>query len=322
MYEVYDQWPKIARDAFESDLTEFELDDIDHIVFVGMGGSGSIGDLFSAILSKTDIHVSVVKGYLLPKTVDSKTLVVVISISGNTVETLTVLESASKINCNVIAFSSGGKIESFCNQSNIQFRRIPAIHSPRASYPAYVYSILRVLISILPITKSEIIKSINELEKVSLLVGSHNLDKSNPSLQLANWISGIPLLYFPAGLQAAAIRFKNSLQENTKIHVIIEDVIEACHNGIVSWETTSNVQPILIQGKDDNTKTKERWKILKEYFDNNNIDYLALNSIEGNILSKLVCLVYVMDFASIYNAIKIGIDPSPVTSIDFIKEHL
>mgnify|MGYP001002302222 CR=1 FL=1 len=53
------------------------FNDIDHIVFAGMGGSGSIGDTISAILSKKDIHVSNVKGYLLPKTVDSKTLVIV-----------------------------------------------------------------------------------------------------------------------------------------------------------------------------------------------------------------------------------------------------
>ena len=47
-----------------------------------MGGSGSIGDILTAILSTTDIHVTNVKGYLLPKTVDDKTVVICISISG------------------------------------------------------------------------------------------------------------------------------------------------------------------------------------------------------------------------------------------------
>ena len=41
--------------------------------------------------------------------------------------------------------------------------------------------------------------------------------------------------FAPAGLQAAAIRFKNSFQENAKSHAITEDIIEACHNGIASW---------------------------------------------------------------------------------------
>ena len=42
------------------------------------------------------------------------------------------------------------------------------------------------------------------------------------------------MIYYPWGLQSAAIRFKNSLQENSKIHAITEDVIEACHNDIVA----------------------------------------------------------------------------------------
>ena len=50
----------------------------------------------SSILSKTDIHVTVVKGYLLPKTVNGKTLVVCTSISGDTKETLSVLENSKK----------------------------------------------------------------------------------------------------------------------------------------------------------------------------------------------------------------------------------
>jgi len=101
-----------------------------------------------------------------------------------------------------------------------------------------------------------------------------------------------------------------------------EDVIEACHNGIVSWEKPSNVQPILIQGRDDHIKTKERWIILKEYFKQNNIDFHEIFSIHGNILSKLINLIYILDYSTIYLAVKNGLDPSPVNSIDYIKKRL
>ena len=89
------------------------------------------------------------------------------------------------------------------------------------------------------------------------------------------------MIYYPWGLEAAAIRFKASLQENAKTHAIIEDVIEACHNGIVSWERKSEVKPILIEGQDDYIKTKERWSILKEYFEKNNIDYREIFLLKG-----------------------------------------
>jgi len=273
MHAVYDRWPQISKESYESDLKPVDFKDIDHIVFAGMGGSGAVGDLFSAILSKTDIHVNVVKGYLLPKTVDENTLVIAISISGNTAETMTILESAHKSNCKKIAFSSGGKMESYSEKNGIEYRKIPELHSPRASFSGYVYSILKVLNSVIPIQKNDILESLEQLEKTSQKINSNNLTESNPSLELAEWISGIPLIYYPFGLQAAAIRFKNSMQENAKSHVMTEDVIEACHNGIVSWEKPSNVQPILLQGADDYIKTKERWKILKEFFETKKIDY-------------------------------------------------
>ena len=322
MYNVYDKWSCIARDAYDSDLQSVDFKDIDNVVFSGMGGSGAIGDLFSSILSKTNIHTTVVKGYELPKTVDKNTLVVITSISGNTIEVLTTLESATKKDCSVIAFSSGGRMESFCTKNNVEFRKIPQIHSPRASFPSYVYSILKTLNSIIPIKKQEITNSLEKLELVSKEISSENLSDTNPSLNLANWITGIPIIYYPWGLQAAAIRFKNSLQENAKTHAIIEDVIESGHNGIVSWEKPSDIVPIMIEGKDDHIKTKERWAILRQYFEENNIAYKEISSLEGGILSKIMSLIYLLDYATIYYASILGINPSPIKSIDFIKERL
>jgi len=116
MHKIYDNWPHIARKAYESDLEPVDFKGVNYIVFSGMGGSGSIGDLFFSILSKTTVHVTVVKGYLLPKTVDSNTLLITTSISGNTVETLSTLESAMELGCKIIGFSSGGKLEEFCKK--------------------------------------------------------------------------------------------------------------------------------------------------------------------------------------------------------------
>ena len=110
MYKVYDIWPQIAREQYETDLNGIDFGEISHVVFAGMGGSGTIGDVFSAILSKTNIHVDVIKRYLLPNTVDSKSLVVTMSMSGNTEETLSILSKAFDLKCKVVAFSDDGKI--------------------------------------------------------------------------------------------------------------------------------------------------------------------------------------------------------------------
>ena len=99
MYKIYDEWPKIARESFESEQEPIDFQNIDHIVFGGMGGSGSIGSVFSSVLSKTNIHVTVVKGYILPKTVNKNTMVIATSVSGNTIETLSILNAAKKLDC-------------------------------------------------------------------------------------------------------------------------------------------------------------------------------------------------------------------------------
>ena len=322
MYSIYDDWPKIAKNAYQSDFQKLDFGKLEHIVFVGMGGSGALGDFFAAILSKTNLHVTVVKGYLLPKTVDSKTLVIITSVSGNTEESLTVLKTCKKNRYKTIVFSSGGKMEKYCKIKKIKYQKIIQDNSPRVSFVRYLYSILKILNKIIPIKELEIKKSIKELEKTQKIISSKNLAKNNTSLKLAMSIKKIPIIYYPFGLQASAIRFKNSLQENAKIHAIAEDVVETSHNGIVAWEKPSKVQPILLQGRDDYIKTKQRWKILEQYFNQNKIKFIKISSTEGNIITKLINLIYIFDFASIYLAIIKKIDPTPVKSIEYFKRKL
>ena len=319
MYEEYDKWPQLARSAYESKLDATSFDNVDHVILVGMGGSGAICEVISAILSKTPIHTTVVKGYHFPNTADENTLVLAVSVSGNTTETISVLESALAKSCHVVSFSSGGKIKQICNDHKVLHYMIPKIHSPRVSFPTFLYSILNVLSGILPISNSDVEESLNSLESLQKKICSDNLTITNPALSIAEWISDIPLLYYPWGLEPAATRFKNSLQENAKIHVISEDIVEATHNGIVAWEKPSSVVPIIIRGVDDYIKTKLLWDVLENYFKEHEIDYRVINSVEGSILSKLVCLIYMCDYVSIYASITSGTDPSPVSSIDYFK---
>ena len=322
MFRTYDKWPEIAKDSFENEYQKLDVKEIDHLVFAGMGGSGSIGDTIKAILSKEDFHVTIVKGYLLPKTVDQNTLVIATSVSGETSETLGVLEAANKTDAKIASFSSGGKCEKFCRNHNIFFENIPLIHSPRASYSNFLFSIINILEDILPLRKNDIYESIFTLESTRKNIFSGNLNKNNQALSLAEFIEEIVSIFYPAGLYPAAIRYKNSLQENTKIHSMTDDVMEASHNAIVSWEKKSIVSPVFIQGVNDHVKTIERWEIFREFFDSEQIKYHEIKSTQGSILTKMTNLIYLLDYSTIYAAVLKNIDPSPVKSIDFIKSKL
>ena len=322
IHQIYDSWPEIAKESYESRADFIDFKGIDSIVFAGMGGSGTLGDVFSSLLSKINLHVYVVKGYVLPSTVDENTLVVATSVSGETMETLSILESAKKLPCKIIAFSSGGRLQEYCSKNGIEYRFIEKLHSPRTSFARYLYAMLKILQPAIPIEKHDINESLAELRNLKKSISSSNLTNTNISMNLAESISGIPVIYYPAGLRAAAIRFKNSLNENAKCHAMVEDVIESGHNNIVSWERSSNVNPILLEGHDDHIHTKERWQIMKDYFAKNGIDYQEVRSPAGSILTKLISMIYMLDYSSIYLALLSKIDPSPTKSIDFIKERL
>ena len=78
MYKVYDNWPQISRENFEKTYESVDFRFINHIVFAGMGGSGSLSDIFQALLSKSNVHVSIVKGYDLPKPIDGNKFILVV----------------------------------------------------------------------------------------------------------------------------------------------------------------------------------------------------------------------------------------------------
>lgn len=322
MAGAYSHWPKMAKDAYGSANTSIRDMKMDHIVFAGMGGSGTMGDIFESILSNTNVHVDVVKGYRLPKTAGPETLVVTTSISGNTTETLHVLDAAVNAKCQTISFSAGGLIKDYCTSKNLDYRLVPMQHSPRASLPIFLYSMLSVLQNNIPVPESDIVESISLLAEIAPSITDPARGSENPSLALAEWIPDVPIIYYPWGLHAAAIRFKNSLQENAKTHAMAEDVMEACHNGMVSWIRDSIVRPILVYGTGDYIKTKERWTILEDFFRHNGISYRVVKSPGSSILERLMSLIYILDYASIYRSVILGVDPTPVAPIDYIKSKL
>ena len=319
MRHVYDMWPELAAESYGQGPAPLEIRNIRHMVFAGMGGSGALGDFFGALLSGMNIHVSKVRGYHLPRTVGSDTLLVCCSVSGNTAESLSVLEKAEGV-CPRVVFTSGGRISEYCNRKGITCYNPKQVHSPRASFVSFLYAMLRVLGSDI-VARNDVLDSIAQLERLRASINSGNMTANNPALDLAKWIRGIPIIYYPWGLEAAAVRFKNSLQENAKNHAMVEDVLEASHNGVVAWEREAPVCPIMIRGPDDNVKTRERWGVFQEFFESNSIPYRVVDASKGHIVSKLMGLVYLLDYASVYLAAINGVDPAPVRSIDFIKER-
>jgi len=319
MQKLYDMWPEIAMDSFDKSQDCIDFKNPNHIVFAGMGGSGLVNEVLISLYSKNQVQISKVNGFDVPNHLTPNDIFVVTSVSGNTLETLTALDSARKIGCSIIAFSSGGKIEDYCKKYGLEHRMIPLFHSPRTSFTSFLYSMLRILQPILPITEGDVRESLDDLSRLKQKIFSFNLTETNPALNLANWFPKTPVIYYSKTLEASAVRLKNSFNENAKSHAITNELLEACHNNIVSWELPTASKPIMVRTKNDDKRIVETWEIMKEFFEDRKIDYKEIFSNDGNILSQLVGLIYLFDYSTIYYAIKCGINPSPIFSTEFFK---
>jgi len=112
------------------------------LIYVQSRGSGAAGEVIRGVLSKSNYHTTIIKGYTLPHTVDSNTLVIATSISGNSEEPLTILEQIKKSRAKVVGISAGGKMQDVCKKYNYPHIKIEQVNSPRTSLPIVLYSIL------------------------------------------------------------------------------------------------------------------------------------------------------------------------------------
>lgn len=90
---------------------------VQNIVLVGMGGSGLAGRLAAdSLRGEMKIPVALVHDYNIPAFVNSKTLVVLVSFSGNTEEVIEAAKTAKKKRAKLAVVTSGGKLARFARK--------------------------------------------------------------------------------------------------------------------------------------------------------------------------------------------------------------
>ena len=123
---------------------------INRIVTCGMGGSQLPVDLVSNLFGQEiKSSISQVRDYNLPKFVDSKTLVFLLSYSGSTEEVLSAGKQAKKLKCKVVVITSGGQLATMAKRNNWPLYKFDPINNPsgqpRMGTGYFIGSILAVL---------------------------------------------------------------------------------------------------------------------------------------------------------------------------------
>ena len=304
------------------------LDMLESIVVVGMGGSAIGGDIVRMVMS--DYPVFVVRNYNLPKYINKNSLIFVVSYSGNTEETLSVFGQASAKGLPIIAVTSGGKLKQLSQVLNIPVMTVPSGTQPRAALPYLLAPVLLVL------EKYGIISNIRDAlqESIGLLknlrekyTGSVPL-KKNLAKQIADKLKDkIPVVFSSVeSTEAAGLRFKDQLNENSKVTAVYDVFAELNHNQIVNLGELKKGQHhfslLLLRDQGDHKRIQKRIDITRDLLKQSIADVFEIYSEGHSHLSRLLSLIYIGDYISVYLAILRRFDPSPVKTIEALKKQL
>ena len=299
---------------------------INRIIICGMGGSAISGDIAKAAFENL-IPIEVVKYYDLPY-VDENTLVITISYSGNTEETLSCLRQAMERTILIGAITSGGKMLELV-EKKFPWVEVQSGFPPRAAIARLFFSLLRLLeeFQIIPsqaeIEKKTVAQLIKKAGSICLeTLSDENLAKSS-AMQIKD---RIPIIYssdpkiFPL-----AYRWKCQLNENAKYPAFSNTLPEMNHNEIEGWEVkgfSEKMLPIFLGFMHEKPQIQKRKDVLKKLFTEYNIDYLEF-FVEGNsLIEQIFSLIYLGDMISYYLAILQNVNPTSIDFIDHLKRNL
>jgi glucose/mannose-6-phosphate isomerase len=202
-------------------------------VVSGLGGSGIGASIVQEyVYDKLKIPFIVNKEYFIPASVNKSTLFIACSYSGNTEETIHSVQLAKKAGAHIICITSGGQLEQFALKNKFTLYLIPNGMPPRACLG---YSLVQILFSL---KNAGLLKTPFEKEiqgAIQLLQKSTKTIRQRGKKLAAQLFNKQIAIYTVAGREALAIRFRQQLNENSKVLCWHNVIPEMTHNEIVGW---------------------------------------------------------------------------------------
>ena len=333
MYQSIWDFPENIIDAIElsENITlKNEYRDVNNIIIAGMGGSAIGGDVVYSLI-KNDIKIPFVvnRGYDLPAWANSSTLIICSSYSGNTEETISILEEAKSLGAKVIGITTGGVLESLCKNYSFDFVNIPSGLQPRAALAFSFIPLLYILkkTSLINVEVRDWLESSVDLIKSKREEYSQDKE-NNPVYQLANKLyNKLPIIYADStSLETVAVRLKGQICENSKILAYHSIYPEMNHNEIVGWENNeeffSNYYVLWLMDEEMNSRNKSRKNIISEILSDLNVSQQEIKVDGNSFKERFLLLIHYGDWLSYWCAILHNTDPSPVKNIQTLKDKL
>jgi len=323
------------------------------IVVLGMGGSGISGDVLAALTgAESTVPVIVLKTYGLPRWVGAVDLVIAVSCSGSTEETLSGLEEAVRRGCAIVAVAAeSSPVAELCLQGRGMLLPVRATgRLPRSMLWGLSVPLAMVArsLGLIELPDEEVEATAVRLERVSTACNPGKDVFVNPGKSLA--LALAPVLPMAWGCSpvagVAALRLQSQWAENAKMPAIAGVLPEANHNQVVTFDGPagalasaggadvfsdpdldgpSALREWLVLMRDDvdeHPQVTRRAEVSKEIAEARGVRVTELAAEGTTRLERLASLVGVIDYASVYLGLGLGIDPTPIDAIQDLKARI
>lgn len=312
-----------ARDTQEFSLGK-DRSSFRSLVLMGMGGSASAADVILDWLNPTLLIPTIVnRDPTLPAFVNSNTLFVAVSYSGETSETLAGFREAKRRGSSVVGVGHGGALASLCHRVKAPYIQVEGSLAPRAALGQLIVAVAIALESanLVHSTSREMSETGRDLVRLRDRCGIGTSLEENPAKILSKKLLGhLPVLYSLQRMSSVVRRFKNQLAENSKVLAKYDLLPEAGHNEVEAWHERDNTLPMFIRDVEETAFERSIVRAFRATISSASRSHpLDVRVSSKGRLSRLLSPIFLLDYVSVYLALLRRIDPTPTTLINRFK---
>lgn len=293
------------------------------VVAVGMGGSGIAADLARGVVeAESRTTLSVVRSPDLPRSVDSRTEVILASYSGNTWETLVAYDAAGRAGARRVVITSGGALLDRATSDGVPALTVPPGIPPRSAVGYLLGGVLGLLDSSFPESLEGRVTRTAEATRVRIREYAR---ARGPAARLARKIGDrLPFVYAEQSFVSLARRWKTQVEENAKRLAVFDEVPELFHNALVGWDALSRPEAhrftaLFLEWSGESPPVRQSFQYLARLLTAKGLPVTRVPLPSEDRLEALVNGVALGDHVSLFLADQEKVDPYPVDAITRLK---
>ncbi len=285
---------------------------IERVLVVGVGGSGIVGDIVASMFDGYEVLVH--KSFDVPAYIGSETLVLAVSYSGETAETLRAVSQTLSRGISVVGISTGGRLAKL-----LGWERLIAVSSglePRFAVPEMTGVAYGLLCKIFGVDPTNFLEAVRELEQYLRSVGVEDFRI------VEKLVDRIAVCISHTHLRPAGLRLKAQLNENAKHPAYYVEMPEACHNEIEGWTDLSKFFYILHRSGFEDVVVKEAFDWVVEHLGGRGGEYFEIVVDASSKVAELLKQIAYADLLSVSLARRKGVNPFSLTTIPLLRPRL